>query len=587
MLKILHGNAIEYEILDCVAEGQESIVYKAQVKSTKRCVALKFKRKNNIVKFRYKELPVFQTLDHLNIIKILDYVEDIGSLELNDEIDGKKHCINKMDYFCVVEDFVTGEALEGNISSSLYNYCRQRAPRREALYKEVIKFQEEFIFKWIFEFCDIMLHMTKENRILHLDIKPENIMVTRTGSIVLIDMGLADFIEEQSAGLNLQYDLKRINKTTDNIERRYCNINDEIKLCFVYGTPGFAAPECYYKDGEGWEQDFNLKNPFISGRATDKDGIVDVRSDIFSFGCVLWDIVHLGGYGKDAKKKDYATINKNETRDGYFRRDLHYASPYYLKEFEDIILKCTEEKPENRFQNYEELREAAEKAKRKLPRSEENSKKIKILRHVAVLFFMMLILMGTIWNKGLNLEYEIALEDFQTAVNNYSENTNPIDFRDDSLLVLSEAIEANKKTDSIYKDILNAVTNNNKITSIEFSEILYKCLGEKDTSDNITLMYINSAMKNPGEGNDITTVSKFIESNYQAANCEGYFIASAIANCKKDSISSFEILIKYQDLSEYRSSLNYLARILLTEEKISNNLEYREVVTDIREKTEE
>ena len=589
MQGILNGNSIDYEILECVARGQESIVYKAQVRSTKRCVALKFRLKDSIVKFRKKELPIFQALDHLNIIKIFDYVEDLGSLRLEGEIDGKSFHIDRSNYFCVVEDFVTGEILEGNKSSSLYNYCKQRAPKKEASYDEIITFQEDYIFKWIFEFCDIMSHMTKENKILHLDIKPENIMATRTGSIVLIDMGLSGFIEPQSTGLNLQYDFDHINIEQENVERRYIMMDGDKVLSYVYGTPGFAAPECYFRDGEGCEQNAKLKNPFSSGRATDKDGIVDVRSDIFSFGCTLWDVIHLGGYGVDNTHRDYVTINRAESKESYFRRDLHYASPYYLQELEDIILKCTDEDPDKRFQDYSELRKAAENARKKLPKSEESTKKNKVLRRALLICVGISLLLGLLYVRGLDLGYEIANEDFRSAVLNYSENTNPIDFRDQALQLLLEAGKAGVDTDSIYKEILNATVNNDKITSVEFSEILYKCLndGGKGIKDSNTILYINAAMKNTGEGNDITTISKFIESNYNGAECEGYYIAAAIANCKRDPVAAYETLIKHRDYSEYKMSLNYLARMLLNEEIVSNNAQYKEIVSSIRVETGE
>jgi serine/threonine protein kinase len=584
MPAVLNGNSIDYEILECVARGQESIVYKAQVKSTKRCVALKFRLKDSIVKFRKKELPIFQALDHLNIIKIYDYVEDLGSLRLDGEIEGRPYTVDSKDYFCVVEDFVTGEKLEGDKSSSLYNYCKERAPAKEAPYDEVVGFQEDYIFKWIFEFCDIMSHMTKENKILHLDIKPENIMVTRTGSIVLIDMGLSGFLEPQSSGLNLQYDFDHINIDRQNVERRYITMEGQQVISYVYGTPGFAAPECYFKDGDGCEQNSELKNPFASGRAAAADGIVDARSDIFSFGCTLWDVVHLGGYGPDGKHKDYASINKEESRAGYFRRDLHYASPYYVQELEDIILKCTDEDPDRRFQDYAELKKAAESARKKLPKSEESNKRNRIMRGALAVSVCIAVLIGLLYSRGLNSGYEIADEDFRVAVSNYSENTNPLDFRDQALRLLSEAGKAGRDTEPVYKDVLNAVANNNKITSVEFFEILYKCLsdGDKGVNDGSTLLYINTAMKYPGEGNDITTVSKFIESNYSGANSEGYFIAAAIANCKKDPIAAYNALIKYQDYSEYKPSLNYLARMLLNEEAISNNPEYREQASAAR-----
>ncbi len=579
MLGLLQGNAIEYEILECVAQGQESIVYKAQVLSTKRCVALKFRHKDNLVKFRIKELPVYQNLDHLNIIKIFDFVEDLGNLRLEGELKGVKHTIDRQNYYCVVEDFVAGASLKNNVSSNLFNFCKQYSPKREATYNDVVQFQEDYVFKWILEFCDIMSHMTEKNRILHLDIKSENIMVTSTGSIVLIDMGLSGFLEDQSTGMNLQYDFYHVDKRHEKAERRWVVDGGQNVLCYIYGTPGYAAPECYYKDGEGSDRDRNLKNPFYTGRATEKDGIVDVRSDIFSFGCVLWDIIHLGGYGKDDNNRDYAKINETETKSGYFRRDLHFASPYYLKELEDIILKCTEENPAKRFQDYQQLKAAAIKAKKRLPKSEENHSRKKALRGCFFTVLLSTLLFVLIWSKGLDLGYEIALSDFRDAASEYSENTKPSDFRDISLNLLSEASKAGVSKEGIYRDILDSITVNNTeedksintVTSVEFSEILHKVLADKGADDSITVLYLNTAMQNPGMGNDIMTISKFIAGNYGGTDCEGYKIAAAIVNCKTDPMSSYEILIHITNPTEYKSALSYLAQSLLNVEKISNN----------------
>lgn len=589
MLGLLQGNAIEYEILECVAQGQESIVYRAQVHSTKRCVALKFRLKDNLVKFRIKELPVYQSLDHLNIIKIFDFVEDLGSLRLEGEFKGIKHTINQQNYYCVVEDFVAGAPLNNSASSNLFNFCKQYAPKREADYEDVIQFQEEYIFKWIFEFCDIMSHMTEQNRILHLDIKSENIMVTSTGSIVLVDMGLSGFLEEQSTGMNLQYDFNHVNKRPEKVERRWIYDGGQNVLCYIYGTPGYAAPECYYKDGEGADRDRNLKNPFYTGRATEKDGIVDIRSDIFSFGCVLWDIIHLGGYGKDEHNRDYAKVNETETKSGYFKRDLHYASPYYLKELEDIILKCTEENPDKRFQDYQQLKVAAIKAKKSLPKSEESNSRIKALRGSFVVMLLVTLLFGLIWSKGLDLGYEIASEDFRVAASNYSENTKSVDFRDLAVGLLKEAAtagESKESIESIYKDILEPISKNNKVTYTEYYEILYKVLGSKGVNDKITELYINTAIQNPGVGNDIMTISKFIESSHGGSTCTGYSIAAAIANCKKDPLTSYDALKENQNSTDYKTALNYLARSLLNEEKISNNKGYLENVQSILSRTE-
>jgi serine/threonine protein kinase len=585
MTSILRGNAIDYEIEEFVASGQESIVFKARVKSTQRCVALKFRHKDGIGKFRKKELPVYQSLDHLNIIKIFDYIEDLGNLRLEGEKEGVKFTIDRSKYYCVVEDFVTGAPLKDNKSSSLYYFCKQYSPGKEATYEEVINFQADYILKWIFEFCDIMKHMTKENRILHLDIKPENIMVTRTGSIVLIDMGLSGFMEEHSNVMSLQYDYEHVRASSANVERRYITIEDEKVVVYVYGTPGFAAPECYYKDGENCEEDEMLRNPFSSGRAGDKDGLVDIRSDIFSFGAVLWDVIHLGGYSVDGNRKDYATINRVETKDGYFRRDLHYASPYYLQELENIILKCTDEDPAKRYRDYDELRKDAEKAKKSLPNSDESTKKVKAFRNIGFVSLLVSLLILVIWQQGLGLGYDIALQEFWTASYTYSEH-NLIPFRDVALNLLEEAAAAGEPLEPILTDIIQAVAVKGRISSVEFNEILSKVIEGRDVNDSITILYIDTAMKHLPKERDADTLMSHISRAFEGAESIGYSIASANHNRGRDSLTSYETLIRYHDLAEYKTALNRLARNLFNEELIRNNAEYRETVEAIIVNTE-
>lgn len=112
-----------------------------------------------------------------------------------DVIEGK-------DSICIIEEFIYGKSLTEYVEE--YGFLKSA---------QIIDFVEQI--------CNILEYLHNQNNrgIIHLDLKPDNIFITETGKVKLIDFDSAEKVNEQS---------------------REC-----------YGSIGFAAPEQYrrmYRD---------------------------------------------------------------------------------------------------------------------------------------------------------------------------------------------------------------------------------------------------------------------------------------------------------------------------------------------------
>jgi len=141
--------------------------------------------------------------------------------------------------------------------------------------------------------------------IIHRDLKPENIMVTRDGRAKILDFGLAKLEQPASTDPDAT---QAMNKTDPGA---------------VMGTVGYMSPEQ------------------VRGRPADH------RSDIFSFGLVLYEM--LGG--KRAFKGDSAV----ETMNAILTQDPPDLPPAVPPALQQIVDHCIEKNPADRFQSARDL----------------------------------------------------------------------------------------------------------------------------------------------------------------------------------------------------------------------------------------
>lgn len=251
-----------YEILDKIGTGGMSDVYKAKDHKLNRFVAVKvlkqeFSENTNFVsKFRV-EAQAAAGLMHPNIVNVYDVGEEDG-------------------IYYIVMELVEGITLK--------NYIEKKS---RLSIKEAISIAIQ---------VSMGIEAAHNNHIIHRDIKPQNIIISKDGKVKVTDFGIAKAATS--------------NTITSN----------------VMGSVHYTSPE------------------------QARGGFSDEKSDIYSLGCTMFEM--LTGHVPFDGETTVAIAIKHIQEEMPSPREYVSEIPLCV---EKIIFKCTQKSPDRRYQSMGEL----------------------------------------------------------------------------------------------------------------------------------------------------------------------------------------------------------------------------------------
>jgi serine/threonine-protein kinase len=273
--KLKSGQTIgHYRIERLLGEGGMGDVYLAEDTRLKRKVALKFLTTpslddNRSKRQMFKEARAAAMLDHPNICPVYA-VEEIG------------------DYRIIVMQYLEGDTLSHLIRSG------------EIKTDQVLPLARQMVDA---------IAAAHSHGILHRDIKPGNIMLTRDGQVKILDFGLAKIIQQNNQ-----------------LGREENNLSRASQKGLIEGTVAYMSPE-------------QLKAETL-----------DYRSDIFSLGTVLFETATgVQPFSRDSDAETISAILSTEC-------PLDGASGTKVPvELRPVIRKCLRTEREQRYQSASDL----------------------------------------------------------------------------------------------------------------------------------------------------------------------------------------------------------------------------------------
>ena len=281
-----------YRIVSKLGAGGMGEVYLAQDTKLDRKVALKIlpadiASKQDRMRRFVQEAKAAAALNHPNIA----HIYEIGESDLP----GSSPAVKEGPIHFIAMEFVDGVTLREKIH-------RERVELRKLL--RHLQHAAEGLSK------------AHAAGIVHRDLKPENIMITRDGHTKILDFGLAKLIEPQ------------LTETNTGEEVATAILQQHSTPGVIMGTVGYMSPE----------------------QAEGRTNEIDQRSDIFSFGCILFE----AATGKKPFEGDsiVKSLHSLIYEPAPQIKDLNPSAP---AELQRIIRRCLAKDPDERYQTIKDV----------------------------------------------------------------------------------------------------------------------------------------------------------------------------------------------------------------------------------------
>lgn len=277
-----------FDLLEVLGSGAMGVVYRARDQRLGRYVAIKLLAEglatdDEMVRRFGREARAASALNHPNIVTVYDAGFEDGT------------------------GYIVTELLQGST-------LRDRMGGRPMASDHVLEIGRQIAAG---------LTAAHSAGLIHRDVKPENIFVTRDGTVKLLDFGVAR-VTRQPAGPGVA-------------ETQVGTIGTQTGV--IVGTPSYMAPEQIR--GEG----------------------ADARADLFAVGCVLYEMLTGAGAFRRAHAADTMAAILNDA--------VPPPAPALgiPARVERIARRCLNKSPEDRFQTASDLRFALEAAAEAAPQA--------------------------------------------------------------------------------------------------------------------------------------------------------------------------------------------------------------------------